>query len=104
MQSQSLARWQHYHDFLGAKHGIHERRTWAVVALTTVMMITEIGGVTLFGSMALVAREGSPAATPAPLDDVVVGDGEIEEVLIAASSPLHRVQDVQLHQRRRGQR
>jgi cation diffusion facilitator family transporter len=55
MQSQSLARWQHDHDFLGAKHGIHERRTWAVVALTTVMMITEIGGGTLFGSMALVA-------------------------------------------------
>jgi cation diffusion facilitator family transporter len=55
MQSQSIARWQHDHDFLGAKHGSHERRTWAVVALTTVMMITEIGGGTLFGSMALVA-------------------------------------------------
>lgn len=55
MQSQSLARWQHAHDFLGAKHGVHERRTWAVVSLTTVMMIVEIGGGTLFGSMALVA-------------------------------------------------
>jgi cation diffusion facilitator family transporter len=55
MQSQSLARWQHDHDFLGAKHGVHEKRTWAVVSLTTVMMITEIGGGALFGSMALVA-------------------------------------------------
>ena len=55
MRSQSLARWQHDHDFLGAKHGIHERRTWAVVSLTTVMMVIEIGGGTLFGSMALVA-------------------------------------------------
>jgi cation diffusion facilitator family transporter len=55
MQSQSVARWQHDHDFLGARHGAHERRTWAVVSLTTVMMIVEIGGGTLFGSMALVA-------------------------------------------------
>jgi cation diffusion facilitator family transporter len=55
MQSSSLARWQHDHDFLGARHGVHERRTWAVVSLTTAMMIVEIGGGTLFGSMALVA-------------------------------------------------
>jgi cation diffusion facilitator family transporter len=55
MQSQSLARWQHAHDFLGARHGVHERRTWAVVSLTTVMMIVEIGGGTLLGSMALMA-------------------------------------------------
>src|SRR5580704_19388982 len=55
MQSSSLARWQHDHDFLGARHGVHERRTWAVVVLTTVMMVVEIGGGTLFGSMALVA-------------------------------------------------
>jgi cation diffusion facilitator family transporter len=55
MQSSSLARWQHDHDFLGARHGVHERRTWAVVSLTTAMMIAEIGGGTLFGSMALVA-------------------------------------------------
>jgi len=55
MQSSSLARWQHDHDFLGARHDVHERRTWAVVTLTTIMMIAEIGGGTLFGSMALVA-------------------------------------------------
>jgi len=55
MQSQTPAQWEHDHDFLGARHGVHERRTWAVVFLTTVMMIVEIGGGTLFGSMALVA-------------------------------------------------
>jgi cation diffusion facilitator family transporter len=55
MHSQSLARWEHEHAFLGEKHHVHERRTWAVVALATVMMIAEIGGGWLFGSMALVA-------------------------------------------------
>jgi cation diffusion facilitator family transporter len=55
MQSYSLERWQHDHDFLGAKHGTYERRTWAVVSLTVVMTIAEIGGGAVFGSMALVA-------------------------------------------------
>jgi cation diffusion facilitator family transporter len=55
MQSQTLSRWQHDHDFLGASHGRHERRTWAVVSLTAFMTIVEIGGGTLFGSMALIA-------------------------------------------------
>ena len=44
MHSQSVARWQHEHAFLGKKHDVHERRTWVVVALATVMMITEIVG------------------------------------------------------------
>ena len=43
------------HDFLGTHHDRHERRTWAVVWLTAVMMVGEIVGGTLFGSMALVA-------------------------------------------------
>jgi cation diffusion facilitator family transporter len=55
MDAQPLDPWQHDHDFLGEKHGANERRTWAVVTLTAVMMIVEIGGGTLFGSMALVA-------------------------------------------------
>jgi cation diffusion facilitator family transporter len=55
MDADSLGRWRHDHAFLGAKHGAHERRTWAVVALTTVMMIVEIGGGAWSGSMALVA-------------------------------------------------
>jgi len=41
--------------FLGASHDRNERRTWIVVALTTVMMIGEIVGGTIFGSMALIA-------------------------------------------------
>jgi len=55
MHSHSLAPWQHEHAFLGKKHHEHERRTWAVVALATAMMIAEIVGGLLFGSMALVA-------------------------------------------------
>jgi cation diffusion facilitator family transporter len=55
MHSHSLASWQHQHAFLGRRHGQHERRTWLVVALTTAMMIAEIVGGTLFGSMALLA-------------------------------------------------
>jgi cation diffusion facilitator family transporter len=55
MDADSLERWRHDHAFLGAKHGTHERRTWAVVALTTVMMIAEIGGGAWLGSMALIA-------------------------------------------------
>src|SRR5450432_2077876 len=55
MDADLLERWRHDHAFLGAKHGTHERRTWAVVALTTVMMIVEIGGGAWSGSMALIA-------------------------------------------------
>lgn len=55
MHTHSLANWTHDHAFLGAKHVENERRTWLVVALTTVMMVGEIIGGTLYGSMALVA-------------------------------------------------
>ncbi len=55
MHSQSIADWTHNHAFLGEHHGEHERRTWSVVALTATMMVAEIGGGTLFGSIALVA-------------------------------------------------
>lgn len=55
MHSHSLDRWQHEHVFLGSQHQKHERRTWLVVALTAAMMVAEIIGGTLFGSMALVA-------------------------------------------------
>jgi cation diffusion facilitator family transporter len=41
--------------FLGAQHAQNERKTWAVIALTTAMMVAEIVGGTLFGSLALVA-------------------------------------------------
>jgi cation diffusion facilitator family transporter len=55
MHTHSIEPWQHSHVFLGARHDRQERRTWFVVALTTSMMLTEIVGGTLFGSMAVVA-------------------------------------------------
>src|SRR5437660_5006311 len=55
MHSHSLDRWTHNHVFLGSKHARNERRTWCVVALTSVMMVGEIVAGTLFGSMALLA-------------------------------------------------
>lgn len=45
----------HDHVFLGARHARNERRTWAVIALTSAMMVIEIAAGTLYGSMALVA-------------------------------------------------
>jgi cation diffusion facilitator family transporter len=53
--SHSVDEWTHNHAFLGAHHSAHERRTWSVVALTAFMMVAEIVGGTLFGSIALVA-------------------------------------------------
>jgi cation diffusion facilitator family transporter len=46
---------RHSHVFLGAGHKSSERRTWAVIWLCGVMMIAEIAGGVLFGSIALVA-------------------------------------------------
>jgi cation diffusion facilitator family transporter len=45
----------HRHVFLGEGHERNERRTWTVIALCTFMMIAEIVGGLLFGSIALVA-------------------------------------------------
>jgi cation diffusion facilitator family transporter len=55
VHSQFVDPWTQNHTFLGAHHARHERRTWGVVALTAVMMVIEIAGGTLFGSIALVA-------------------------------------------------
>lgn len=55
MHSHSIDRWTHEHVFLGKKHSRNERRTWFVVALTAVMMVGEIAGGAIFGSMALLA-------------------------------------------------
>jgi cation diffusion facilitator family transporter len=41
--------------FLGAQHDRNERRTWIVVAIATVMMVAEIIGGAVYGSMALAA-------------------------------------------------
>jgi cation diffusion facilitator family transporter len=55
MHSHSLDNWTHDHVFLGGQHARNERRTWLVVGLTVGMMIAEIIGGTIFGSMALLA-------------------------------------------------
>jgi cation diffusion facilitator family transporter len=45
----------HDHIFLGAGHESNERKTWVVIALCSAMMLLEIVGGSLFGSLALVA-------------------------------------------------
>lgn len=55
MHTETLDTWRHSHAFLGERHDRHQRRTLAVVILTAVMMVAEIAGGTVFGSMALVA-------------------------------------------------
>jgi cation diffusion facilitator family transporter len=45
----------HSHVFLGEGHETSERRTWAVIWLCGIMMVAEIIGGLLFGSIALVA-------------------------------------------------
>jgi cation diffusion facilitator family transporter len=45
----------HDHVFLGKDHDKAERRTWAVIVLCSMMMIAEIIGGALFGSLALIA-------------------------------------------------
>lgn len=46
---------KHGHVFLGSGHEENERRTWGVIILCGVMMLVEIIGGSLFGSLALIA-------------------------------------------------
>ncbi|MDB5628693.1 MAG: cation transporter, partial [Tardiphaga sp.] len=55
MHDHMLDKWTHDHVFLGEEHARNERRTFLVVGITIAMMIAEIIGGTLFGSMALLA-------------------------------------------------
>lgn len=55
MHGQNLERWTHEHVFLGPHHARNEARTWAVVAITAAMMVAEIAGGAIYGSMALTA-------------------------------------------------
>jgi cation diffusion facilitator family transporter len=55
MHSKNLDRWTHEHVFLSAAHHRNEWRIWIVVAITAAMMIGEIAGGTIYGSLALVA-------------------------------------------------
>jgi cation diffusion facilitator family transporter len=45
----------HSHVFLGMGHEQNERKTWAVIVLCSAMMLVEIVGGSLYGSLALVA-------------------------------------------------
>jgi cation diffusion facilitator family transporter len=51
----SVEHFQHEHVYLGEHHERNERKTWTVIVLCSVMMVAEIGGGLMFGSMALLA-------------------------------------------------
>src|SRR5215468_10957604 len=55
MHSHSIEDFRHAHVFLGQAHERNERKTWTVIAICTAMMVAEIVGGLLFGSVALVA-------------------------------------------------
>ena len=55
MHAEFLDTWRHEHVFLGEHHARNERRSWAVVLLCAAMMVAEIVGGWLWGSMALIA-------------------------------------------------
>jgi cation diffusion facilitator family transporter len=46
---------QHSHVFLGGGHEQNERKSWGVIVLCGIMMVVEIIGGSMFGSLALVA-------------------------------------------------
>ena len=55
MHSHSINEFRHSHVFLGDAHERNERKTWAVIAICTAMMVAEIAGGLWFGSVALIA-------------------------------------------------
>src|SRR5882724_179850 len=55
MHAESMDQWTRDHVFLGRDHARNERRTKVVIGLCGVMMVAEIVGGVLFGSMALIA-------------------------------------------------
>lgn len=55
MHAHSIDDFRHEHVFLGEHHERNERKTWFVIALCATMMVAEIVGGTIFGSMAVVA-------------------------------------------------
>ncbi len=63
-EQDAMSAGEHSHIFLGAGHAKNERRTWAAISLTLFMMVAEIAGGTLFGSLAVVA-DGFHMATHA---------------------------------------
>src|SRR5436853_5262536 len=61
---QAMPLGEHNHIFLGAGHAANERRAWAAISLAGFMMVAEIAGGTLFGSLAVIA-DGFHMATHA---------------------------------------
>jgi hypothetical protein len=55
MHSHTIENFTHSHHFLGEQHERNERKTWAVIAIRAFMMVAEIVGGLLFGSLALIA-------------------------------------------------
>jgi cation diffusion facilitator family transporter len=55
MHTHSVDSFRHDHVFLGASHERNERRTWIVILICAAMMIAEVVGGVLFGSVALIA-------------------------------------------------
>lgn len=65
MHTHSMDTWRHGHTFGQERPRAGERRTLAVLLLTAVMMVVEIGAGLAFGSIALLAdglHMGSHAA------------------------------------------
>ena len=71
MHTHSLDRPTHSHAFLGERHDENERRTWIVVGLTLVMMVGEIAGGTVFGSLG--SRGAGVTNHPADSDQGAMG-------------------------------
>ena len=55
MPNQTAETFRHSHVFLSADHARNERRTWWVIWICAAMMLAEILGGWLFGSLALIA-------------------------------------------------
>jgi hypothetical protein len=55
MHSHSIEDFRHEHVFLGEAHERNERKVWIVIAICAAMMVAEIVGGLLFGSVALIA-------------------------------------------------
>ena len=55
MHTHSMDEFRHAHVFLGAAHERNESRTWGVIAICAAMMVAEIVGGLVFGSVALIA-------------------------------------------------
>ena len=78
----------HDHVFLGIGHAQAERRTWMVIALCAIMMVAEIAGGLLFGSIALVAALGGSR------HDSLISCGVTNEALKKHLAVIYRIAGV----------